>query len=142
MNFNRVHPPAGWVGATATLRLQKIARAFDSANHKSGGITHMDLFIRHPVLAIVPALLFAAAYVHRRVSGGRGFRVSRFVILSAGVVWVFYLYYELHIQQELKPEQVPIRVDLLAIYPALLIFTVLGITAYLLGFRSRSGITP
>lgn len=101
----------------------------------------MDLFIRHPVLAIVPALLFAAAYVHRRVSGGRGFRVSRFVILSAGVVWVFYLYYELHIQQELKPEQVPIRVDLLAIYPALLIFTVLGITAYLLGFRSRSGIT-
>jgi hypothetical protein len=94
----------------------------------------MSLFITHPALAFVPAVLFVAAYLHHRVLGGRGFRPARFVVLSAGCVWLLYACYEFSVQQELKPENVPIRLDLALIGPALLVVTILGAIAYLFGF--------
>ena len=102
----------------------------------------MDFFIRYPVLALVPAVLFVAAYVHHRVRAGRGFRFSRFIVLAAGVVWLLYTVYEFSIQREVKPESVPIRIDLAVVYPALLIVTAAGVAAYLFGFRHRVGQSP
>jgi hypothetical protein len=99
----------------------------------------MDFFIRYPVLALVPAALFVAAYVQHRVRSGRGFRFSRFCVLSAGITWLLYTVYEFAIQRELKPESVPIRVDLAVVYPALLAVTAAGVAAYLVGFRRRVG---
>jgi hypothetical protein len=99
----------------------------------------MDFFISYPVLALVPAALFVAAYVQHRVRGGRGFRFSRFVVLAAGVIWLLYTIYEFSIQRELKSESVPIRVDLAVVYPALLAVTAAGVAAYMFGFRRRVG---
>jgi hypothetical protein len=99
----------------------------------------MDIFIRHPGLALVPAVLFLVAYVQHRVRVGRGFRFSHFVILGAGVVWLLYTIYEFGVQRELKPESVPIRIDLLVVYPALIAVTAAGVAAYVVGFRGRSG---
>ena len=97
----------------------------------------MSLFTANPALAFVPALLFIAAYIHRRVAGGRGFRFSRFVLLAASCVWLIYAIYELGVQEDVKPESVPIRVDLAFIGPALMVVTVLGAAAYLFGFLGR-----
>jgi hypothetical protein len=97
----------------------------------------MSLFIAHPTLAFVPALLFVAAYVHHRLLGGRGFRLARFVVLSAGCAWLLYALYEFGVQREFKPESVPIRVDLAFIGPVLLVVTGLGAIAYLFGFPRR-----
>lgn len=121
-------------------RCQSIVNGSDSEIHKLGNL-RMDLFIRHPAFALGPAVLFIAAYFHCRVAGGRGFRFSRFAILSTGVVWILYTHYELRIQQEWRPGDVPIRVDLLLVYPTLLVVTLLGIIAYLIGFRRRNGHT-
>jgi hypothetical protein len=78
----------------------------------------MSFFITTPAFAFVPVLLFIAAYIHHRVLGGRGFQFARFVLLAAGCVWLLYALYEFSVQRELKPESVPIRVDLEFIGPA------------------------
>jgi hypothetical protein len=95
----------------------------------------MDIFIRYPGLALVPAVLFLAAYVQHRLRIGRGFRFSRVVVSGAGIVWLLYTIYELSVQRELPPESVPIRIDLLVVYPALLAATAAGVVAYAAGFR-------
>lgn len=99
----------------------------------------MDIFIRHPVLALLPAVLFVAAYVQLRVRSGRGFLFSRFVVLAAGCFWLLYSLYEFGVQRELKPDGVPIRVDLAVVYPALILITAAGFTAYVFAFRRRIG---
>jgi hypothetical protein len=100
-------------------------------------LSPMSLFISNPGLAFVPALLFIAAYIHHRVVGGRAFRPGRFVLLAAGCFWLLYALYEFSVQREFKPENVPIRVDLEFIGPALLTVTCLGVLAYLPGFPRR-----
>ena len=95
----------------------------------------MDIFIRCPNLALVPAVLFLAAYVQHRLRIGRGFRFSRFVVLGASVLWLLYTIYEFSVQRELPPESVPIRIDLLVVYPALLAVTAAGVVAYAVGVR-------
>jgi hypothetical protein len=97
----------------------------------------MSFFITHPVLAFVPTVLFIGAYFHHRVRSGREFRPAHFVMLSAGCIWLLYALYEFSVQRELKPESVPIRVDLLYIGPALLVVTALGTIAFLFGFPRR-----
>ncbi|HEY5912342.1 MAG TPA: hypothetical protein VJA21_17200 [Verrucomicrobiae bacterium] len=54
----------------------------------------MDMFIRYPGLAFVPAVLFLAGYVQHRSRIGRGFRSSRAVIFGAGIVRLLYTIYE------------------------------------------------
>ena len=94
----------------------------------------MNIFITYPLLACMPAMFFVAAYVHHRVRGGRGFRPARFVVLFAGCMWLLYALYELSVQQQIKSENVPIRVDLLFLGPALLAITLLGVFTYTCGF--------
>ena len=57
-----------------------------------------------------------------------------FVVLCVGCAWLLYGLYEVKIQREIKPESVPIRVDLLFLGPALALITVLGAAAYFVGF--------
>jgi hypothetical protein len=94
----------------------------------------MNIFVSNPGLALVPAVLFIAAYIHHRVRGGRGIRPTRFVVLVAGSVWFLHALYEFSVQREFKPENVPIRVDLAIIGPALLVVTAAGSIAYMFGF--------
>ena len=102
----------------------------------------MSIFINNPGLAFVPVILFVAAYIHHRVLGGRGFRPARMVVLAGGCIWLLYALYELSVQRELKPESVPIRVDMVFIGPALLIASVLAVFAYLFGFPRSSPSSP
>jgi hypothetical protein len=97
----------------------------------------MSIFINNPGLAFVPVILFVAAYIHHRVLGGRGFRPARLVVLAGGCIWLLYALYELSVQGKLKPESVPIRVDMLFIGPALLITSALAVFAYLFGFPHK-----
>src|ERR1035441_10885759 len=90
----------------------------------------MSIFINNPGLAFVPVILFVAAYIHHRVLGGRGFRPARLVVFAGGCIWLLYALYELSVQGKLKPESVPIRVDMLFIGPALLITSALAVFAY------------
>lgn len=99
----------------------------------------MDYFINFPFLALIPAALFLTACAHSQIRIGRDSRASRFVMLTGAVIWMLYPVYEFRVQGELKTENVPIRADLLVVYPALLGVTVAGLGAYLFGFRRRGG---
>ena len=90
-----------------------------------------------PGLAFVAAVLFTGGYIHHRVLGGPGFRPARFVIFTVACVWLVYAVYELSVQREVRPESVPIRVDLAFIVPALMVLSCLGAIAYLFGFPRR-----
>jgi hypothetical protein len=79
----------------------------------------MDLFVRTPLLALVPALLFLGAY-----------RPPRRGALFAGIVWLSYAVYELGMQRRwLCSGECNIRVDLLLVYPLLAAISIAGIVA-------------
>lgn len=90
-----------------------------------------------PALAFVAALLFMGGYVHHRVLGWPGFRPARLVVLAVACVWLLYAVYELSVQREVRPENVPIRVDSALIGPALIVLSCLGGIAYLFGFSRQ-----
>jgi len=93
----------------------------------------MDIFIRSPVLAFLPAILFAAAFVHLSLGRGRRSLVGRLLVLGSCLSWIFYGRYE-----QTVPRDANIRVDLLLIYPALLIVSAIGVFAYLSRFARRN----
>src|SRR5687767_6087941 len=97
----------------------------------------MDIFISHPGLALLPAFLFFAADFHHRIRSS-GLQFSRLLMLGAGVVWLLYAIYEFTVQRGVTQDSVPIRVDLLLMFPVLLIVTLLGTVAYAISFRSPS----
>ena len=49
---------------------------------------------------------------------------------------LLYGLYELNVQREFKPENVPIRIDMLVIGPALVGLVVLGVIAYVYGLSA------
>jgi len=72
----------------------------------------MAIFIEYPVLAAAVGIVLA----------GLGGRRGRRVAVGAGVVWLLYALYEFGMKQRwLCTGECNIRIDLLAIYPALLI---------------------
>ena len=87
----------------------------------------MDLFVRSPLLAVLPGLLFLGAY---RV-------FSRRAALVAGGAWLLYAVYELGMQRRwLCSGECNIRVDLLLIYPVLAVISLAGIVAAARAARS------
>jgi hypothetical protein len=82
----------------------------------------MSIFIEYPLLAAaIGALLFAL-----------GGRLRRKSLTAAGVFWVLYAAYETGMQLRwLCSGECNIRIDLLLIYPALLVATVVGIVSLL-----------
>lgn len=91
----------------------------------------MSILIAYPALALVPGAVLLLLYGFRR----------RTVVLVAAAAWIFYAAYELAMKARwLCTGECNIRVDLLAIYPLLL---VLSSVAALAAFRAlRSGARP
>jgi hypothetical protein len=77
-----------------------------------------DLFIPHPLAALLPAAVFFAAAILLK---GR-------VASAVAAIWVLYAFYELLMKARiLCSGDCNIRIDLLAIYPALVLVTVAGV---------------
>jgi hypothetical protein len=90
----------------------------------------VSLFIRWPLLAFVPGLLFLGLYLLSRR------RVTRLAVLA----WMVYGLYEMGMQRRwLCSGECNIRVDLLLIYPVLAVVSLLGLIGFL---RGRSGHEP
>jgi hypothetical protein len=84
----------------------------------------MSLFVQWPLLALVPGLLFLGLYR----------RARRPLIGLAGVTWLLYGVYELGMRLRwLCSGECNIRVDLLLIYPALAMVSLLGLIGFLRG---------
>jgi formate hydrogenlyase subunit 3/multisubunit Na+/H+ antiporter MnhD subunit len=87
----------------------------------------MAIFMEYPVLAAVIGLVLV----------GLGRRSDRRVAVAAGVVWLLYALYEFGMKQRwLCSGECNIRIDLLAIYPALLIALVAAAVSLLRSLRS------
>jgi hypothetical protein len=82
----------------------------------------MAIFIEYPWLAVLIGLLLL--WLGRR----RGARVA----VAAGIVWMLYAVYETGMKQRwLCTGECNIRVDLLLVYPILLVLTVVAVVSHL-----------
>lgn len=90
----------------------------------------MDIFIKFPFLAAAVGLLLL----------GVGWCMRRRITVGAGVMWLLYALYELGMKRRwLCSGECNIRIDLLVIYPILL----LGLAAAAVGLlRDRAGRPP
>lgn len=87
-----------------------------------------DWLIGAPALALLPATAFLFLYAARR----------RQLALVAGVTWLGYAVYEYGMRRRvLCGGECDIRVDLLLIYPALLLLSVIALVATALPGRGR-----
>jgi hypothetical protein len=89
--------------------------------------------IEYPWLALVPGFLLFALYrqAHRRSA------------LWVGLAWLGYCLYEFGMKRRLLCSgECNIRVDLLLIYPALLVGSVVAVARSLTALRSRRGGPP
>jgi hypothetical protein len=89
----------------------------------------MSVFINYPLLALLPSLVFAAL-----------FRVSRRPLLVAvALLWMFYGLYEYAMQKRiLCSGECDIRVDLLLIYPILVVASIVGLAVAGVSLRGRA----
>ncbi|HJU65669.1 MAG TPA: hypothetical protein VJ596_08325 [Gemmatimonadaceae bacterium] len=86
------------------------------------------LFVEYPALALLPALVFFALYGQAR----------RRALLIAGATWLLYALYEYGMKRRvLCSGECNIRVDLLLLYPALLVMSLVALIAYLRWRRQR-----
>ena len=77
----------------------------------------LSLFIAYPWLAALAGLLI----------GGLGWARRRWSVVAVGAIWGLYALYETGMQQRwLCTGECNIRIDLLVIYPALLLLTVIA----------------
>lgn len=98
----------------------KAGQATNIGKHMDIGII-LGVFIGWPFLALAPAALFAALY----------FRCRRPIALVAMLAWLAYFPYERAMKLRiLCSGECNIRVDLLLLYPLLILVSVLAVTAY------------
>ena len=91
-------------------------------------LSMMAIFIQYPWLAALVGLALLGL--------GRGRRAAA----VAGVVWLLYAVYETGMKQRwLCSGECNIRVDLLLVYPLLLVLTVIGVVSLLRTRRGRIG---
>jgi len=89
----------------------------------------LGVFIAWPVLAVIPASLFAVAYVYRR----------RKLLLVTALAWLAYFPYELSMKLRiLCSGECNIRVDLLLLYPVLAVLSVASVYV-VVRYRNRDG---
>ena len=80
----------------------------------------MSFFIEWPLVAAVPGLVFLVLYTRSR----------RHSTLVAGIAWLAYAVYEFGMHQRwLCSGECNIRVDLMLIYPMLLLLSLFGLIA-------------
>jgi len=78
----------------------------------------LGIFIEYPYLAFVPAVIFGVTY----------FRKRKTVIGITGILWLLYGLWEISIMMRITCSgDCDIRVDLLLIYPVLLVLTIISI---------------
>lgn len=88
-------------------------------------VSALGIFIAAPWLALVPAGVFAAL----------GYRSRRWMPWITAILWLLYAVYEMAMKRRiLCTGECNIRVDLLLLYPLLLL---LSIAAAVSGFRGR-----
>jgi DNA-binding PadR family transcriptional regulator len=89
----------------------------------------LGLFIAWPALALVPAAVFGFLYLRGR---------SR-LVLAASLAWLAYVPYELGMKLRiLCSGECNIRVDLLLLYPLLVMLSVVGLVVVARARRSRA----
>ena len=89
----------------------------------------LGLFIAWPALALVPAAVFGLLYLRSR---------SR-LALAASLAWLAYVPYELGMKLRiLCSGECNIRVDLLLLYPLLVMLSVVGLVVVARARRSRA----
>ncbi len=82
----------------------------------------LDMFVRYPFLALMPAAFFALTY----------FICRQRLVLFVTNTWLVYFAYELTIKLKLICSgECNIRVDLLLLYPFLAILSIMGFIAFL-----------
>jgi formate hydrogenlyase subunit 3/multisubunit Na+/H+ antiporter MnhD subunit len=93
-------------------------------------LSAMAIFVEYPILAAVTGLVLL----------GLGRRIRRRVVAGVGVVWLLYGLYEFGMKQRwLCSGECDIRIDLLVIYPLL----VLGLVAAAVSLvRAAAGTRP
>lgn len=88
----------------------------------------MSVLIDQPFLALAPATLLFAAYLASK---------SRWALL-AGLLWLMYCFYELAMKYRLLCSgECNIRIDLLVLYPALLIASLAALVAVRVALYKR-----
>jgi hypothetical protein len=94
-------------------------------------MTLLGVFVAWPWLALLPAALFLALYRASR----------RKTVAAAGVIWLLYAVYEYAMQRRwLCSGECNIRVDLLLLYPFLVLISVIaGIVAVRAMMRKPGG---
>jgi hypothetical protein len=95
----------------------------------------IGIFLEHPGLALVPALVFLAAFavLHR---GGR--RRGLGLVLAAAISWAGYAVYESYMHRWSLTVSAPIRVDLVFVVPALWLLTAGGLCGCVVAARGGS----
>jgi hypothetical protein len=89
----------------------------------------LGVFIESPFLALIPAAIFALVFA----------RCRKYVALAAALAWAAYLPYEYAMKLRiLCSGECNIRVDLLLLYPFLLVLSALAVYALV---RSSRGLT-
>ena len=90
----------------------------------------LGLLIFQPLLALIPAAVFAVLYYKRR----------RRSVLLATLAWLAYFPYELAMKMRLLcTGECNIRIDLLLIYPVLAIISVIAIVMHAKGHKKNAG---
>lgn len=90
----------------------------------------MAIFIEYPILAAAVAFVLL----------GAGWRARRRVAIGVGLIWLLYAFYEFGMEQRwLCTGECNIRIDLLLIYPVLLLGLVVAAVSL---FRPREKATP
>jgi hypothetical protein len=90
----------------------------------------MSILIAYPALAALPGIAFVGLFrlVHRRL------------VLGAALVWLAYGFYEYGMKLRiLCSGECNIRIDLLVIYPVLLLVSAVGLLAAAVRWRGRFG---
>ncbi len=91
-------------------------------------LSAMAIMIEFPLLALGPAALFLCHYWASR----------RLLILITGLIWLAYVPYEYAMKLRLLCSgECNIRVDLLLLYPVLVVATVGSLVAFALNTRKR-----
>jgi hypothetical protein len=76
------------------------------------------LFILHPVMALIPVFILGLLY----------FKSKNKMVLTAIVLWLVYMVYEeLHLLRIMCSGECNIRIDLLLIYPVLIVISLVAL---------------
>ena len=89
------------------------------------------LFILQPMVAILPALILGLLYVKSK---------NKTTLITA-ILWIFYgVYEELHLLRILCSGECNIRIDLLLIYPILIVLSIVAVALEVKNFiKSHKG---